>query len=423
MECYLDNAATTQPFQKVKDVMNQVLQEDYGNPSSMHQKGVDAEKYIKDARQVIAKSLRVTEKEIIFTSGGTESNNMAIIGTALANQRAGKHMITTGMEHASVYNPFLFLEELGYEVTYLGVDAMGHVDLKELEQAVREDTILVSIMFVNNEIGAVADMEAISQTIRKKNPKTLLHADAIQAYGKLTIYPKKLGIDLLSVSGHKIHGPKGSGFIYIRDKVKIKPIIYGGEQQRGMRSGTENVPAIAGLGVSVTEYQKDHKDKIRDMYVKKAHFILKALKIEKVRVHGVGEPDEIQKLYDELCCRDNPENHAAYTAFKDAEYDWQEEALRVLQAPHIVSVSFPGVRSEVMLHALEDKGIYVSAGSACSSNHPGISGTLKAIGLDEKELTSTLRFSFSLTTTTEQIDYALDAAAKLYPMLARYTRK
>ena len=152
MECYLDNAATTQPFQKVKDVMNQVLQEDYGNPSSMHQKGVDAEKYIKDARQVIAKSLRVTEKEIIFTSGGTESNNMAIIGTALANQRAGKHMITTGMEHASVYNPFLFLEELGYEVTYLGVDAMGHVDLKELEQAVREDTILVSIMFVNNEI-------------------------------------------------------------------------------------------------------------------------------------------------------------------------------------------------------------------------------------------------------------------------------
>lgn len=421
MECYFDNAATTQPFASVCTVMEQVLQTDYGNPSSLHQKGVDAEKYIKQARQTIAKSLRVEPKEIIFTSGGTESNNMAIIGTALANQRAGKHMITTGMEHASVYNPFLFLEGMGYEVTYLGVDRMGHIDLDELEQAIRPDTLLVSIMLVNNEIGAVADMEEISRVIKKKNPKTILHADAIQAYGKLEIYPKKSGIDLLSVSGHKLHGPKGSGFLYIRDKIRLRPIIYGGEQQWGLRSGTENVPAIAGLGTAVAEYQKKRKEKIPEMYAKKAYFILKLAELETVRVHGVGDLEKIRQLYEKW--KEDLEKQKETASLVEEQLSWQECALALLQAPHIVSVTFPKVRSEVMLHALEERGIYVSSGSACSSNHPGISGTLKAIGLDQEALTSTLRFSFSLHTSMEQLDYAVAVIKELYPVLAKYIRK
>ena len=273
MEAYFDNGATTRVFPQVKDIVIEAMEEEYGNPSSMHMKGVKAEQYVKDAREIIAKSLKVDPKEIVFTSGGTESNNMALIGTAMANARKGKHIISTRIEHASVYNPLFFLEENGYEITYLPVDEHGVVDLEALEKAIRPDTILVSVMYVNNEIGAVQPVEEIGKIVKKKNPDTLFHVDAIQAYGKYHIYPRRLKIDLLSVSGHKIHGPKGIGFLYIKDKTKVHPLILGGGQQKGMRSGTENVPGIAGLGKAVQLIYQDHEEKMKKIQAIKDDFI------------------------------------------------------------------------------------------------------------------------------------------------------
>ena len=261
MEAYLDNSATTRCSKAAADMVYKLLTEDYGNPSSLHMKGVEAENYINDAKKKIAKTLRVQDKEILFTSGGTESNNTAIIGAAMANKRAGKHIITSSVEHASVLSVMQFLEEQGFEITYLPVNHDGVISVEELKNAVREDTILVSLMHVNNEIGAVMPIEEAGAAIKEKNPATLFHVDAIQSYGKLEIRPKRMNIDMLSVSGHKIHGPKGSGFLYIKDKTKIKPIIYGGGQQKGMRSGTENVPAYAGLGVAAEEIYTDFDQK------------------------------------------------------------------------------------------------------------------------------------------------------------------
>ena len=383
MEAYLDNSATTRCSKDAADMVMQLLTQDYGNPSSMHNKGVIAENYMNDARKKIAKTLKVQEKEICFTSGGTESNNLAIIGTAEANKRSGMHVITTAIEHPSVSNTMVRLEEHGYEVTYLPVDAYGVISLEDLKAAIRPDTILVSLIHVNNEIGAVETVAEAGTLIKQVNPQTLFHVDAIQSYGKMRIYPSKMGIDLLSVSGHKIHGPKGSGFLYIKDKTKIKPLINGGGQQRGMRSGTENVPAIAGLGVAAEEIYTGFDEKIDRMYELREHFIEEAQKIPGVSING--------KLNRE-------------------------------SAPHIVSVSIEGVRAEVMLHALEDKEIYVSAGSACSSNKPAVSRTLKSIGLKDTLLDSTIRFSFCVDTTQEEIDYALEEMNRVIPMLQKYTR-
>ncbi|WMJ88616.1 cysteine desulfurase family protein [Anaerocolumna sp. MB42-C2] len=385
MEVYLDNAATTRVFDSVKNIMMETLGVDYGNPSSMHQKGIDAEKYIKNAREIIAKSLKVDSKEIIFTSGGTESNNMAVIGTAYGYKRSGNHIITTKIEHPSIHNPLFFLEENGYRVSYIPVDQNGNVIMEELLNAVCDDTILVSVMYVNNEIGSVQNISEISKRIKEKNPKVLLHVDAIQAFGKYRIYPRREGIDLLSVSGHKIHGPKGSGVLYVRDKIKIKPILFGGGQQKGMRSGTENVPAIAGIGQAVSDIYENHEQKRETLYQLKKTFIEGVKQIEGVTVNCIGNT-----LTD--------------------------------SAPHIVSVSFDGIRSEVLLHALESKGIYVSSGSACASNHPSLSGTLKAIGLKENLLDSTLRFSFSVFTTMEDIEYAINILNELVPVLRKYSR-
>ena len=382
MEAYLDNSATTRCSESVRDMMVKVMMEDYGNPSSLHLKGVKAEEYIKQAKERIAKTLKVTEKEILFTSGGTESNNLAIIGGALANQRAGKHLITTSVEHASVAAVMKYLEEQGFEVTYLSVDKNGLISLEELEAAVREDTILVSMMQINNEIGAIEPVEKAAEIIKRKNPKTLVHVDAIQSYGKLRIYPKKMQIDMLSVSGHKLHGPKGVGFLYIKDKTKVKPLILGGGQQKGMRSGTENVPGIAGLGVACEEIYRDFDANIEQMRKVKQAFLQGLEDIEGVHVNGLSGEDS---------------------------------------SPHIVSVSFEGIdKSEALLHALEDKGIYVSAGSACSSNKPAVSATLKAIGVPEKLLTATLRFSFSVHTTVEEVEYTLQALEELLPFLRKY---
>lgn len=383
MEAYFDNSATTRVLDSVKDIVVKAMTEDYGNAAAKHRKGVEAERYIKEARAEIAKTLKVQDKEILFTSGGSESNNMALIGTALANHRAGKHIISTGVEHPSVYNPLTYLEEQGFEVTFLPVDKNGHISLEQLEQTVRPDTILVSVMYVNNEVGAVEPVEEISRIVKAKNPNTLFHVDAIQAYGKYVIRPKKQGIDLLSVSGHKIHGPKGVGFLYIKSGVKIKPLIYGGGQQSGMRSGTENVPGVAGLGVAAREMYKDHEEKVR----------------------------RVTELKDYMTDRLGEIEGAVINSKKGAE-----------SAPQIVSVSFKGVRSEVLLHALEDRGIYVSSGSACSSHHPGISGTLKGIGVQPQLLDATIRISFGIFNTREEIDYCIDALKELLPVLRRYQR-
>ena len=253
MEVYFDNSATTRVLDSVRDVVVKVMTEDYGNPSAKHRKGMEAEQYVRQAASRIAKTLKVKDKEILFTSGGTESNNMALIGTAMANQRAGKHIISTRIEHASVYNPLAFLEQQGFEVTYLSVDSKGHISLEELEASIRPDTILVSVMYVNNEVGAIEPIEEIASLVHGRNPAILLHVDAIQAYGKLVIHPKKQGIDLLSVSAHKFHGPKGVGFVFIDGRVKIHPLLYGGGQQKDLRSGTENVPGIAGMGAAAQE--------------------------------------------------------------------------------------------------------------------------------------------------------------------------
>ena len=368
----------------VKDAVVDAMCVNYGNAAAKHRKGVEAENLIREAKKAITDTLKVQEKEILFTSGGTESNNTALIGTALANRRAGKHLITTGVEHPSIYNTMSFLEEMGFEVTYLPVDHLGHISLEDLEKAIREDTILVSVMYVNNEVGAVEPIEAISQCIKKKNPKTLFHVDAIQAYGKYKIRPKKQGIDLLSVSGHKIHAPKGVGFLYIRDGVKIRPILFGGGQQKGMRSGTENVPGCVGLGVAAREAYKDFDARIEKLYTLRERLIAGLKPLGGVTINGSED-------------RTN--------------------------APQIVSASFEGVRSEVLLHALEDKGVYVSSGSACSSNHPGISGTLKGIGVKKELLDSTIRFSLGDLNVEEEVDYAIGVLGELLPVLRRYQMK
>lgn len=384
MEAYFDNSATTRVLDSVKDAVVNAMTVDYGNAAARHMRGVEAERLIKEARAEIAKSLKVQEKEILFTSGGTESNNTALIGAAFANQRAGKHLITTGVEHASIYNTMEFLREQGFEITYLPVDSYGCISLEELSQAVREDTILVSVMYVNNEIGAVEPVEEISKVIKAKNPKTLFHVDAIQAYGKYVIRPKKQGIDLLSVSGHKIHGPKGVGFLYIDEKAKVRPLLFGGGQQKGMRSGTENVPGCAGLGAAVREVYRDHEAKIEKLYQIRERLIAGLKELPGVTING----------------HEGREN-----------------------APQIVSASFEGVRSEVLLHALEDRGVYVSSGSACSVNHPGVSGTLKGIGVKKELLDSTIRFSFGLFNEPEEADYCLEVLRELLPVLRRYRAK
>ena len=262
MEAYFDNAATTKVFPEVKDLVVKLMEEDYGNPSSLHQKGLDAGHYIKETKEILAKEWKVDSKEIVLTSGGTESNNLALIGAALANKRSGNRIITSKVEHASVSSTMAFLESLGFEVVYLNVDHQGIVDLEQLEQEVNEDTILVSVMYVNNEIGAVEPIQKIAEIIKEKNPKTLFHVDAIQAFGKYHIYPKRMGIDLMSVSGHKIHGPKGTGALFIKNRTKVKPIIYGGGQQDGMRSGTENVPGFAGFGLATKIVYEDLEARI-----------------------------------------------------------------------------------------------------------------------------------------------------------------
>lgn len=384
MEAYFDNSATTRCSQGAKDIMVSALVEDYGNPSSLHGKGMRGENYIRDARAKICRTLKAKESELIFTSGGTESNNLAILGGAMANRRSGNHLITTRIEHPAVSAPMKFLEEQGFEVTYLDVDKDGCISLEELRDALTDETILVSIMYVNNEIGAVEPIGEAAKIIKQKSPGTLFHVDAIQAYGKYIIHPGKLGIDMMSVSGHKIHGPKGSGFLYVREKTKIKPLIYGGGQQKNMRSGTENVPGIAGLGQAAQEAYENFAEKQDHLYRLKEGFIQGLESQEWAHINGKSGEDS---------------------------------------APHIVSLSVDGVRSEVLLHALEDRHIYVSAGSACASNKPAVSATLTAIGVKREFLDSTVRISFCAQNTLEEVEYCIANLKELVPMLGKYTRR
>ena len=384
MEIYLDNSATTRCLPEVAELMNRIMCEDYGNPSSLHRKGLQAENYLRTAKETLAKILKVNEKELLFTSGGTESDNLALIGGAHANCRRGKHLITTAIEHPAILQTMKFLEGEGYRVTYLPVDEKGCIRLEELESAITEETILVSMMHTNNEVGSLQPIAQAGELIKKINPQILFHVDAVQGFGKSRIYPKKMNIDLLSVSGHKIHGPKGVGFLYVDSHVKLKPIVFGGGQQGGMRSGTENVPGIAGLALAADKLYTDFDRDMEKLYSLKNHFVEGVQELENVAVNGPA-------------CMDG--------------------------APHIVSVSFRGVRSEVLLHALEDKGIYVSAGSACSSHKPQPSATLTAMGIPKELLSSTIRFSFSVFTTMEEIDTTLEALRELLPVLRRFTAK
>ena len=383
MQVYLDNAASTRVSKPVIELMNKAMDEDYANPSAKHLKGMEAEKYLKEAAAKIAKTMKVSEKELVFTSGGTESNNMALIGAAMARQRYGKHIISTAIEHSAVHQVLVHLADLGFEYSILKVDEKGQISLEELKSLLRADTILVSVMYVNNEIGAVQDIKAIADIVHGYNKDIYMHTDAIQAYGKFKIFPKKEGIDLLSVSAHKLHGPKGSGFLYIDERVNIKPIIYGGGQQRGLRSGTLNIPGIAGLGEAAKEAYEDFDKEVEYIYGLRDYLI-----------------DEITKLNDEGIKLNS------------------EKGLKF--APHVLSISISGVRAEVLLHAMEERGIYIASGSACSSNHPGLSGTLKGIGLKEEFLSSTVRVSFSKYNNKKELDFFLANLKELIPQLRRY---
>ena len=385
MEIYFDNAATTPCTQAVKEAVVGAMMTDYGNPSSAHMKGVEAERLLKGAREKIAGTLRCSEKEIYFTSGASESNNWAILGGAAANRRAGMHLITTAVEHASVLMPMKHLEEQGYRVTYLPVDRYGRINPEDLKKALDQDTILVSIMFVNNELGTIQPVEECGRIIKEYSERILFHVDAVQAYGKLPVQPAKLHADLLSASAHKIHGPKGAGFLYVKEKTRLQPLILGGGQQKGMRSGTDNVSGAAGFAAAAEECVRGMDENAQYLTQLRDQLAGALAKMEHVTLHTpVGEG----------------------------------------AAPHILNASFTGVRSEVLLHALEEEGIYVSAGSACTTNKKlPVSPVLQQLQIPREEQESALRFSFSRFNTPEEVEITCEALKKLVPMLRRYSRR
>ena len=383
MRIYFDNSATTVCCPEAAQVMMKVLTEDYGNPSSMHRAGLEAEAYVRRASETLAATLKASRQEILFTSGGTESDNLAIFGTAAAHGRKGRHLITSAIEHPAVYEPVSFLEKEGFEVTVLPTDSAGRVAPEDLENAMREDTILVSVMAVNNEVGTIEPYRELGMLAHRYG-NALFHVDAVQAYGKLPINPKKDGIDLLSVSSHKFHGPKGVGFLYISNKVRIRPQILGGGQQQGMRSGTDNVPGIAGMAVAAELSCGHMEENFRYLFTLKKRLADGLKDFKDVQINGPAVEDGV---------------------------------------PHILNASFLGIRSEVLLHALEDKGIFVSSGSACSMHKRKPSGVLTALGLETDRRESALRFSFSRYNTLQEVDDTLEVLEGLLPVLRRYQRR
>ncbi|MDP4143008.1 MAG: cysteine desulfurase family protein [Bacillota bacterium] len=379
MEVYLDNSATTRPYDDMLEVMMEVMKTSYGNPSSAHLLGKKAEDRLNEFRQTIANTLGCTKNEIIFTSGGSESNNFLIRGFA----KAGSHIITTKIEHPSVLNTCAYLEKNGVEVTYLDVDNYGKVDFNKLEESIKKNTVLVSIMHVNNEIGTIQDIKSISNIIKKNSSRAKFHVDAVQSYGKIKIDVNKMGIDLLSASGHKIHGPRGIGIGYFRKGLNPEPLIHGGGQEFGYRSGTENLSSIAGLSYAAEKIHRDLDENNEKVKILKEYFVQNIKDIPDIRLNSPISEDFI---------------------------------------PHIVNVSFPGIRGEVFIHLLEEKGIFVSTGSACSSKKSVKSGVLKSIGLNDKEIEGAIRFSFNYTNTIEELEYTLNSVNDALKFLRRVRR-
>ncbi|NLY71909.1 MAG: cysteine desulfurase [Clostridiales bacterium] len=376
MFVYLDNSSTTRQYDEVTDEMIKFMKDDFGNPSSLHRMGMIAENAVSKARKTIASSIGAKEEEIFFTGSGTEADNTAIFGAAQARRRRGKKIITSKIEHPAVIEACKKLETMGFLVEYIGVDNKGLVDLEELEHKIDDNTILVSIMYVNNELGTVQPLEKIAKLFKGKN-NILFHTDAVQAFGKIPFTVDDIAVDLLSLSGHKIHGPKGTGGLYIRKGVNIDPFLYGGGQEKGFRSGTENTPGLIGFGLAAEIMHRNTKDRIEK--IKQArNYLLNGIKdeIESIRINSPIE------LYGE------------------------SNSLHVC-SPAILNVSFLGCRGEVLLHFLEEQGIYVSTGAACSSKKKG-NRVLSAVGMTEEEIDSAIRFSFSEFNTIEQMDYVLE---------------
>lgn len=374
---YLDNAATTKPSKSAVEAMCKAA-ECFGNPSSLYGLGLDAEKLINGAKSEIAAKLGIDMQCVYFTSGGTEANNTAVFGTAYAKRKLGKRIITTAIEHPSVLESFKKLENEGFDVVYLGVDGECRINLEELENALTEDTTLVSVMHVNNETGVIQPVDKIKALMKKKSPKALLHCDCVQSFGKLDVQPKKWGADLVTISAHKIHGFKGCGALCVIDG-RLQPLIYGGEQQRAFRPGTENVGGILAFGAAAKECECDNT------YLLSLRNEMKRLLAEKIDNIKFNGSDEFN-------------------------------------SGSVLNVSFLGTRAEILLHSMEAKGIYVSTGSACSSHKPQPSHVLKAMGLEHKEIDSAVRMSFDMSTTLEDIRNAVEVFATETAQIRRFVR-
>lgn len=380
---YLDNSATTPVEEETLQVMNRIHGHQFGNPSSLHGLGLEGEKNLMQCRQTIAELLKVRSQEVFFTSGGTESNNLAIYGAVEKRKKRGNKLITCKTEHPSVLEPFRQYEQMGFHVVYLDVDERGQISQKQLEEELDETVLLVSIMHVNNETGTLHDLEEIGRRIKQINPKALFHCDCIQSFGKLPVEPEKWQADLVSMSAHKMLGPKGCGALYVKKGTSLQPLLLGGGQEGGLRSGTENVAAIAGWN-HVLERGQLQKNQEHFVQLKQLFLRLVEAKIPEARVNSPLEDGF---------------------------------------AHHIVSVSFPQIRGEVLLHALERRGVYVSTGSACSSKKNRDSHVLTAMGLERKLIGGTLRFSFSPLTTTEEVEKGVDILAEEVTQLRKFTKR
>lgn len=376
MEVYLDNSATTRPYDEVIEAVADTMKNYFGNPSSAHKLGMRAEQKLNESRDIIAKTLNCTRDEIVFTSGGSESNNFLIKGFV----KEGGHLITSKIEHPSVINTCKEFEAAGVRVTYLDVNEHGRIDLEQLKSSITSDTMLVTLMHVNNEIGTVEDIENIGNIIKERSNRAKFHVDAVQSYGKFKIDVKKAKIDLLSASGHKIHGPRGVGFSYIRKGLVPKALIAGGGQEKNFRSGTENLPGIVGFAKAADIMYKNISNNFNQAMKVKSYFADKLSLLPKIRINSPIGSDF---------------------------------------SPYVLNVSFSGVRAEVLLHALEDKEIYVSTGSACHSKDTRDSHVLKAIGLKGEEIKGTIRFSFNDDNTIEEIDYVMEQLEKSLKFLRR----
>ncbi|HEY8416207.1 MAG TPA: cysteine desulfurase family protein [Thermaerobacter sp.] len=363
---YLDNAATTRVRPEVVAAMVDALQERFANPASVHEAGLEAERLVKAARETIAAVLDVPADDILFTSGGTEANNLALRGVMAAYRRQGTHLVTTAIEHSSVLATARALAQRECELTVVPVDAAGRVDPEAVAAAVRPDTVLVSVMLVNNEIGTIEPIPEIVQAVKRRRPEVLVHVDAVQAFGKIPVRPRAWGVDLLTISAHKIHGPKGTGALYVREGVRLEPQLTGGEQERGLRPGTHNVPGIVGFATAARLMLDEQPGLSERMQALKLRLVSRVRsEVPGVAVNG---PDPAQG------------------------------------APHIVNLSVPGARGEVLVHALAQRGVYVSTGSACTSRRTAPSHVLQALHLPPERLESALRVSLSRETTEDDVE-------------------